>query len=59
VQTQSGSIEIHTRTPTRALFDLCSWAVEHGIELEALQVSGASLEQVYLQLTGAGDDVES
>ena len=57
--TRGASIELRTDTPTRVLLELCSWAVERRIELAALQVSGASLEQVYLQLTGEDAGVAS
>jgi ABC-2 type transport system ATP-binding protein len=43
--------EIDTDQPTRELHALTSWALEEGIELEALTVSRASLEDVYLELT--------
>jgi hypothetical protein len=51
-----GALELQTPAPTRALRDLCSWAVEKGIELDALTVGGPSLEQVYLRLTGEDAD---
>ncbi len=51
-----GTLELRTTTPTRTLLELCAWAVEHGIELASLSVSGPSLEQVYLQLTGEEPD---
>jgi len=37
--------------PTEALRNLTQWAVDHGIELSALEVSRPSLEDVYLSLT--------
>jgi ABC-2 type transport system ATP-binding protein len=37
--------------PTRTLHELTSWAVEQDIELEGLQVSRPTLEDVYLELT--------
>ncbi len=51
-----GALELRTGTPTGTLLELCAWAVEHGIELASLTVSGPSLEQVYLQLTGEDAD---
>ena len=39
--------------PTRALNDLTGWAIERGVELEGLQVTRPSLEDVYLELTGS------
>jgi ABC-2 type transport system ATP-binding protein len=34
---------------------LTTWAVERGLELDGLTVARPSLEDVYLQLTGAED----
>jgi ABC-2 type transport system ATP-binding protein len=51
---REGLIELETDTPTRALHQLTGWAVENGVELERLQVSRPSLEDVYLELTGDG-----
>ena len=45
-------LEITVEDPTRVLRELTSWAVERGLELEGLQVSRPTLEDVYLELTG-------
>ncbi|HET9250312.1 MAG TPA: ABC transporter ATP-binding protein, partial [Actinomycetota bacterium] len=45
-------LEITVEDPTRVLRELTSWAVEKGFELEGLQVSRPTLEDVYLELTG-------
>jgi ABC-2 type transport system ATP-binding protein len=50
--TVSAEIEIAVDEPTRTLHELTSWAVERGIELEGLQVTRPTLEDVYLELTG-------
>ncbi len=50
--TEAGLIAMMTDTPTRALHQLTEWAVGRGIELEQLEVSRPSLEDVYLELTG-------
>ena len=42
---------IETKTPTRTLNDLTTWAVAHGLELPNLEVTRPSLEDVYLELT--------
>jgi ABC-2 type transport system ATP-binding protein len=47
-----GRVEIRTATPTKTLNDLTTWALKKGIELDGLEVARASLEDVYLQLTG-------
>jgi len=44
-------VEIVTETATPALHTLTAWALDHGIELERLEVSQPSLEDVYLELT--------
>jgi ABC-2 type transport system ATP-binding protein len=49
---EDGVVAMITDTPTRALHQLTSWAVEKGIELQRLEVSQPSLEDVYLELTG-------
>jgi ABC-2 type transport system ATP-binding protein len=43
--------EIDTDDPTRDLHTLTTWAVNEGLELDALTVSRGSLEDVYLELT--------
>jgi ABC-2 type transport system ATP-binding protein len=50
--TPSEEIELTVTDPTRALHELTSWAVGRGIELEGLQVTRPTLEDVYLELTG-------
>jgi ABC-2 type transport system ATP-binding protein len=45
--------ELRTRTPTQDLHVLTTWAVDRGISLEALTLTRPSLEDVYLDLTGA------
>ncbi len=48
----SGSmVEIDAKSPTRALYELTSWAVQRGLELDQLAVDRPSLEDVYLELT--------
>jgi ABC-2 type transport system ATP-binding protein len=49
--TVGAEIEIAVDEPTRTLHELTSWAVERGIELEGLQVTRPTLEDVYLELT--------
>jgi ABC-2 type transport system ATP-binding protein len=45
-------IEVQAESPTRALHELTSWAMQRGLELEQLEVDRPSLEDVYLELTG-------
>jgi ABC-2 type transport system ATP-binding protein len=45
-------VTVTTAEPTQALHALTSWAVARGQELEELQVSRPTLEDVYLELVG-------
>jgi len=45
-------IEITVADPTHVLHEMTSWAVDRGVELEGLQVTRPTLEDVYLELTG-------
>ena len=47
-----GMLELVTAEPTRRLHELTRWALEAGVELEGLEVSRPTLEDVYLELTG-------
>ena len=50
-----GTVELMVESPTRLLHQLTTWALDRDIELYDLSVARPSLEDVYLQLTGAGD----
>lgn len=52
VATSDGTLELRTADPTRTLHDITGWALERTVQLEALDVSRPSLEDVYLELTG-------
>jgi ABC-2 type transport system ATP-binding protein len=47
-----GWVEIAPENLTAALHRLTGWAIEHGFDLDDIQVLRPSLEDVYLQLTG-------
>jgi ABC-2 type transport system ATP-binding protein len=47
-----GSVQISTQDPTRTLHELTGWALEHGVQLDSLEVTRPSLEDVYLEITG-------
>jgi ABC-2 type transport system ATP-binding protein len=47
-----GTVELVVSDPVRALHELTGWALDHGVELEGLEVARPSLEDVYLELTG-------
>jgi ABC-2 type transport system ATP-binding protein len=46
-----GTFEGEPADLTTALHRLTGWAIDRGVELEALQIVRPSLEDVYLQLT--------
>jgi len=52
-ETDDGGAEFRFQSdsPTADLNRLAAWAVEHGVELEGLEVRKPSLEDVYLELT--------
>ncbi|CAN5630000.1 ABC transporter ATP-binding protein [soil metagenome] len=52
-------VELSTTQPTRVLHTLTTWAVDQGVELEGLSVSRASLEEIYLELTGPGEEARA
>jgi ABC-2 type transport system ATP-binding protein len=54
-----GRARLRTQTPTRTLAALCGWAAERGIELERLEVTRPSLEDVYLELVDAPEPAEA
>jgi ABC-2 type transport system ATP-binding protein len=47
---------IATREPVRAAHVVTTWALEHDIDLGHFSVSQPTLEDIYLQLTGSGQD---
>jgi ABC-2 type transport system ATP-binding protein len=49
----------HCDTPTEALHALTGWALAQGVELDGLEVRRPSLEDVYLELTAASEEVVS
>jgi ABC-2 type transport system ATP-binding protein len=51
-------VVIQTRQPVRAAQIVTTWAVQGGIDLAHFSVTQPSLEDIYLELTGSGDDVE-
>ena len=45
-------VELQTTEPLRTLHELTGWALREGVDLQGLSVARASLEEVYLDLTG-------
>ena len=51
-----GSFELRTEDPTTVVHRLTAWALEHGFAFDLLEVTQPSLEDVYLDLTGAEEE---
>ena len=51
-------LQIITEDPTRALHELTGWALDRGVQLDGLEVTRPTLEDVYLEITGgeAGEE---
>jgi ABC-2 type transport system ATP-binding protein len=49
-------IEIRSAQPVEVLATLTTWALREGVDLIGLRVERLTLEDVYLRLTGHGDD---
>jgi ABC-2 type transport system ATP-binding protein len=49
-------IVVFTREAVRATQILTSWAVDHDVDLGHFSVTQPTLEDIYLELTGAGED---
>jgi ABC-2 type transport system ATP-binding protein len=45
---------VETAEPTRTLYQLTSWALQHGTVLDSLTVERPTLEDIYLRLTDDG-----
>jgi ABC-2 type transport system ATP-binding protein len=46
-------IDVDAAATTRTVHDLTGWALNNGVVLESLEITQPTLEDVYLQLTGA------
>jgi ABC-2 type transport system ATP-binding protein len=47
-----GRVVVHTSTPVESLHEVTGWALQERVELRDLSIAKASLEDVYLKLTG-------
>jgi ABC-2 type transport system ATP-binding protein len=47
---------VSTTEPVRAAHALTGWALDRGVDLERFAVAQPSLEDIYLELTGAAND---
>jgi ABC-2 type transport system ATP-binding protein len=50
------AVTLRTDQPQHALYRLTSWAENEHIELDGLTVTRPSLDDVFLELTGAEDE---
>ena len=46
-------LQVEANETTKTLHDLTGWALDHGFELEAFEITLPTFEDVYLELTGA------
>jgi ABC-2 type transport system ATP-binding protein len=44
-------LQVEANETTKTVHDLTGWALGHGFELEAFEITLPTLEDVYLQLT--------
>ncbi|HEX8958272.1 MAG TPA: hypothetical protein VF770_00450, partial [Solirubrobacterales bacterium] len=49
------TVSLSTTTPVATLNELTGWALARGLDLEGLEVTRPSLEDVYLSLTAEGE----
>jgi hypothetical protein len=54
----NGSFELRADDPTKLLYELTGWALEHGSTFETLEVTRPSLEDVYIEYTGGEEGAE-
>ena len=61
IEAADRTVKITTDRPTAALHELTRWAIDRGGELDGLEVTRPTLEDVYLGLVdqAPGDDSES
>ena len=52
-RSQGREVVLQTKTPVQTLYELTSKALADGEDLEGLEVTRPSLEDVYLELTAA------
>ncbi len=52
---EADRVVLQTTEPVRAANVVTAWALEHGVELGHFSVSQPTLEDIYLELTGAGE----
>ena len=55
---QADRVTVFTREPVIASHEITTWALEHDVELAHFSVTQPTLEDIYLELTGSGDQHE-
>ncbi|HSS61071.1 MAG TPA: ABC transporter ATP-binding protein, partial [Candidatus Limnocylindrales bacterium] len=55
---QADRVTVFTREPVVAAHEITTWALEHDVELAHFSVTQPTLEDIYLELTGSGDQHE-
>jgi ABC-2 type transport system ATP-binding protein len=55
---QADRVTVLTREPVVASHEITTWALEHDVELAHFSVTQPTLEDIYLELTGSGDQHE-
>jgi ABC-2 type transport system ATP-binding protein len=59
VRLPDGSFELTVQDPTKMLHEMTGWALGEGRPFETIEVTRPSLEDVYLELTGAEEDADA
>jgi ABC-2 type transport system ATP-binding protein len=54
-EVQADRVTVFTREPVIATRELTTWALDHDVELAHFSVTQPTLEDIYLELTGSGD----
>ena len=52
---QADRVTLFTREPVIAAHEITTWALDHDVELAHFSVTQPTLEDIYLELTGSGD----
>ena len=55
---QADRVTVFTREPVIAAHEITTWALYHDVELAHFSVTQPTLEDIYLELTGSGDEHE-
>jgi len=55
---QADRVTVFTREPVIAAHEITTWALDHDVELAHFSVTQPTLEDIYLELTGSGDEHE-